>query len=540
MNLDELAKEYHLLKDKEDRYYKMKNGKRVEPFATIIVAGEILEISSITIKKYIKRKHLLLQKIKFNNKLQKGYNLNSIISACSYLLGSIPIANKKGIAIIDGQKFAALATLRGLLGLSVVAIYSRVKKFETKKFKLKSGQIADGYNINEAKKACSDLLRELPLANKKGIAIINSQKFTTPYILTKLLKLSHNAINPRIKKAGLKTRKIKVRDGNIRLAYNIAKVKKACADLLLKKIHPANKSNIAIIGKKKFTTIENLIRILGLSNAPIQRRITIHKIQSQKIKIGGRIFDGYSISEVEKACADLLQNFPRANKKGIAVIKGREFTTLERLYKIFSISPQIIAKRIEENNIPSQKIKTIDGNIRDSYNIEKVKKNLTDLLQNFPRANKKGIALIKGYKYSTPANLARIFKSNNTTIQSRIKKHKLTPQKIKLRDGRIVNAYRIDDARKICASIIKKFPSVNSFNIAIISGKKYATLHTLSEILNVNPKELTFRIKQLRMFTKQIKLMNGNVENGYNIEKVRKACNDMPKRISRKNQPVSK
>ncbi|MCX6743177.1 MAG: hypothetical protein NT116_02980, partial [Candidatus Parcubacteria bacterium] len=418
--------------------------------------------------------------------------------------------------------------------------YSRIKKSELKKFKLRSGQVVEGYNVNKAKKACADLLKEYPSANKKGVAIINGQKFTTPYTLTKLLKLSHNAINSRIKRARLKSRKIKVKDGNIRLAYNLIEVKEACADLLHKKVHLANKSNIATVGKKKFTTIENLIRILGLSNAPIQRRITIHKIQSQKIKIGGRIFDGYSIKEVEKACTDLLQNFPRANKKGIAVIKGHKFTTLERLYKIFRISPQIIAKRIKKNNIPSQKIKTIDGNIRDSYNIDKVKKILMDLLQNFPRANEKGIAIIRGYEYSTPSGLARIFKSNNMTIQSRIIRHKLTPQTIKLRDGKIVNAYRTDDVRKICTSIISKFPSVNSSNVAIISGKKYATLHTLSEILNVNPKELTFRIKQLRMFTKQIKLMNGNVENGYNIEKVRKACNDMPKRISRKNKPVSK
>ncbi|MCX6742847.1 MAG: hypothetical protein NT116_01275, partial [Candidatus Parcubacteria bacterium] len=118
MNLNEFAQEYHLLKDKEGRYYKLENGERFEPYATLAVLAEIIGITTPTIAKYIRGRHLLPKMIKSNNKIpRRGYNLNAVISACSYLLGDIPLANKRGIAIINGQRFAALRTLTGILGL---------------------------------------------------------------------------------------------------------------------------------------------------------------------------------------------------------------------------------------------------------------------------------------------------------------------------------------------------------------------------------------------------------------------------------------
>ncbi len=441
MNLDELAKEYHLLKDKEGRYYKMKNGKRVEPYVTIIIAGEILEISPITIKKYIKGKHLLPKKIKFNNKMQKGYNLNSIISACSYLLGSISIANKKGVAVIDGQKF------------------------------------------------------------------------TTPHILTKLLKLSHNAIIPRIKKAELKPLKIKVRDGNIRQAYNIAKVKKACADLLTH--HPvANSSNIAIFEGQRYTTLENLIRLLKISNGAIQRRIKDNQIQSQKIKVKGKLFKGYKIEEVKSACSDLLKKMPIANSEGMAKINGQKHTSIEGLAKLLKISTPPIISRIKKNKLRPVKIKNRTYGVCNAYNIAKVKKICAELIKNFPKTDTNGFVTIGNQKFATVTTLAKTIGVNPDIVRKRI--GHLKPITVKISNG-IGKAYNLNAVKKACFDQLQFYPMADSNGIALINGQQFAAINRIYDLHKLS-QAINYHKVATKLMPVTIKIKNGHIVNGFNIK----------------------
>lgn len=515
MNLNEFAEKYSLLKD-EKGWYKLKNGERVEPHATLAALAKILGITSPTIVKNIKGKHLLPKAIKSSNNIpQKGYNLNEVISACSYLLGDIPIANKSGIAVIDGQRFAALRTLKRIFGLSVDAIYGRIKNFEIKKFKLQSGQLLEGYNINAAKKACADLLQEFPAANKKGIAVINGQKFTTPYTLTKLLQLSHNAINPRIRKAGLKSQEIKVRDGNIRLAYNIAEVKKSCSDLLNQK-HIANNSNIVVIDGHKYTTLENLIRLFKISNEPIKRRIRDNKIPIQKIKINGRVLNGYEIIKVRKACADFLKKIPTPDSDGIARVNGQEYTTIENLARILKISTPTITHRINKNSLKAIEIKHLSNGILKAYNISEVTKHCNELIQNDFVADESGFVEIDGQKFASITALAKAMEVNPNIVSQRI--GGLSSISIRTRNG-LREAYNFEDVKMACSDQLQDYPQADRNDMTVINGQKFASIHRIYDIYKLS-QSINYRRVKEKLIPVNIRSKNGHVIEGFNVMEV--------------------
>ena len=134
----------------------------------------------------------------------------------------------------------------------------------------------------------------------------------------------------------------------------------------------------------------------------------------------------------------------RKKKENIKIIKGKKYATLGGLKEIFGLSDSAIKKRIK--GIPS----IVVGKLRDRdvkvYLVEAVKKKCADLLTDIPVAGNDGTVEIKGKKFAPLMVCADIIGTNPQTLKKYITS--LVPIKIKNRNGRIVDAYDIEEVKE--------------------------------------------------------------------------------------------
>lgn len=418
-----------------------------EPFATIAVIANQLLLSKDSVRKRIERSKLQPKVVKLKlGQIKSAYNINQVRELCSDLLIEYPIADKKNIATIAGQKYTTMHSLTKLLGLSRNAISLRIKQLRSQKIKLACNRIDNAYNIAEAQEACADLLVNIPFANEDGVALYNGEEYGTIECLIRLFKIYESVLRRRIREFKIKPIAIKV-VGVIRKGYEIQKVRAACIDLL-ETLPVADKNGIATFQGKEIAPLENLSRILNLSTTPIKVRIEKYKVPLVKIKYHyGKVCDGYDLTVIKKICQDLLQPLPTADENNIVIINGRRFTTLSKLAKILKGSNQPILTRLQQAYIEPIKIKNKVGVICDAYEINEAIEICQDYLEELPTVNSENIAVKDGQTYTTRNHLAKMFKTTNQNLGACLKLLKVQTIRIRLKNGNICTAYNLEEVK---------------------------------------------------------------------------------------------
>lgn len=310
-----------------------------EVWGTIPALCAILKIGTDLVRRYIEKHHVH----SMDGKASTGtpctfYPLSKIQATFGKRL-KLPRAEEDLFLKVEGELWGMSHKIAKHLGLSAPTIEKRGDSCR-KRYGITNGRIATFYALSDVEKACADLLKEMPRANKYGIFKLRGETWGTSKAIGRILGVSEPIV--RRKTPARFARKGKTVDGNVRPFYPLSKAKKACV-ALIKKMPRARKDGTFIKDGQKWATLNVLIRYFGLGWRTIKMRISsCRRIRGKDP--GGTISDFYSLSEAKKACADLLK-LPHANKKGIIKIRGEVWGLVTALARILGLSQPTIESR---------------------------------------------------------------------------------------------------------------------------------------------------------------------------------------------------
>jgi len=209
------------------------------------------------------------------------------------------------------------------------------------------------YAESDVRKACADLLQDIPQADEGGFFEEGGVIFCSMIALSRMFGISSSAIGSRILAAKLQPKRAKDAWGRVQDFYPLNEVERLCADLT-EELPQADENGVIEIDGKVFATKNGLAGLLDISEGLVRARIKENKIQSIRGKtIHGPIFSFYSLSEVEQCCHDLLQDIPQADDEGFFEKDGQTYGTIVSLSRLLGISAHGIRGRIARASLVS-------------------------------------------------------------------------------------------------------------------------------------------------------------------------------------------
>lgn len=283
-------------------------------------------------------------------------------------------------------------------------------------------------------------------------------------------------------------------------------------------------------------TLDAFAAIFNLSYGTINHRLKKAQIAPQRVLSNSTRYSAivkkvYNLNDLIQVCRDMFVPCPIVDKKGFAHIGGKKYTSLRTLSTLFNIGTISIRLRIKKHGLIPQKIKLQNGDVIDGYAYCEAQKACLDLLQDLPLAGDDNIAYLDGQQYAAIGKIKDILGLSYGTIFSRVKQHSLQSIQIILKSGVLREAYSIEPIRKCCDNLLREIPMINDENIALVDGREYATLPTIAKLFGTST--TTIRKKVEALSPQPIRLRNGQLRDGYELEVVKTVCTnliqDLPK-----------
>ena len=505
---------------------KMENVPQAGPDGTFEIDGEkwgtILVISRLTGlgAKVIKVRISACRKQ--NGKLMGGqphtfYHLSDVKKACEDLLRPLPQAGKDGTFKADGETWGTVGAWARILSLGTRYMSLRLSSSSCQQRKGKDPykRVKIFYTRSDVEKAGEDLLRPLPQAGKNGMFTADEETWGTLYSLAEHLHISTPTISSRITSS--RNRYGRDRGGRTVIFYALSDVKKACEDLL-RPLPQAGKDGAFEIDGETWGNLRFLSLTLLLSKDVLKTRIKECRNQQGKTTVG-QITIFYALSDVKKACEDLLRPLPQAGKDGTFEIDGETWGTTEALSKMLpAISRSLIQKKI--SGYRSMLGKDKRNRLAMFYVLSDVKKACEDLLQPLPQAGKDGTFKADGETWGTVGALAALFKISESAVASHASSGRT--RKGKNRSNRIMVFYALSDVKKACADLLKPLPQAGKNGTFTADEETWGTAIVLGRMLGIPESTILRRTATLR--TRPGKNASGSVCTFYALSDVKKAC----------------
>ncbi len=383
-NLNEALKqsfvsEYSNLPIADENGWILKNG---EKYGTLLVLTEKLGIAKATIKSRLKKTIPHITGVR-KGKICEFYQYKAIISACAELTEpTLPLVNDKRIAIIDGAEYATISAIEKKLHISEATIRERIKlyKLPYKEIKAANYRIAKAYNIALTKSICSDLLTDLPIANKDGFVTIEEMEYGTINAIAKKLKITPHSIKSRLSKSKTKITSKKIFGIKKRplTAYNLNQFLENYPELIADLPKTDSNGKIVIKGRE-YAKISVLAQMFKSTRTTVLKRFKKNRVE--KIKIQGdnnRHIEAYNIQQAQGACKDISQNLPKTNSLGFVIIDNILYGTVDGIAKKLNITKTAVIKRTNQSQFIKVRFKKL---IVNAYNFEKVKIACADILE---------------------------------------------------------------------------------------------------------------------------------------------------------------
>lgn len=246
-----------------------------------------------------------------------------------------------------------------------------------------SGRVLENsmHSESDVRYACADLLQDLPQANKSGFFEKDGEKYGSTTTWSKTLPISSTTIHKHLKSSVAKPIQVKNNSGRITDFYSESDIRIVYAELLMKN-PPTEKSGFFEKGGEKYGHMYAWSKVLPISASSIIKHLHKFKIKSIKGRDNcGRITNFYSESDVRRACAEPLTEFPQANKYGFFEKDGEKYDTLESWSKALPISGPTIKGCLQKFKIKSIKGKDSRGRIFNFYSESDVHSACADLLE---------------------------------------------------------------------------------------------------------------------------------------------------------------
>jgi biotin operon repressor len=353
-------------------------------------------------------------------------------------------ADESGFFEVDGERWGTRYAFTRETSLSNNAIVSRLTTCRKRLGRTVSGRLTDFYALSDVLKACKNLL-DLPQAEEGGTFEEEGETWGTTEALARKIGINATTIKNRI--SSHKSRNGRDVTGNPAKFYALSDAKQVCADLL--DLPQAEEGGTFEEEGETWGTTEVFGKKLGLSPTTIGNRIV--SCRGREGKVRGKRATFYSLSDVKKACADLLEDLPQAGEDGI-LRAGEEWATLNLILHTlkFSASTEKVQERIT-TCVRRTKIGKIAGGQRVTfYPLSEVRAVCADLLEELPQADKEGFFWVKGEEWGLLAAIARRFDRSTPFIQARVK----TCRKREGREskGHCRVFYSVTDVNSACAA----------------------------------------------------------------------------------------
>ena len=348
------------------------------------------------------------------------------------------------------------------------------------------------YPESSIRKLCADQLEHLPQADDSGFIVRDDEKYGTSTSLSRALGISNSYIQDRIRQVALPILRGRSKKGRVSLFYSISDVRAICRDQL-EDLPQVDSNGLLEIDGCKFFTINQLARLLGISETPVRARIacsTLNAVRGRSIDC--RIFDFYSFDEVQLLCADLLGELPVADEEGFVEVGGETYGTKFSISKRFGIANGTARARIKEADLSPIRAKTMQGIVKHFYSVEGARRLFLDLIE-VPRADESGLITKGGTVYGTCKAIAYLIAVSESCVQSRVRMS--SPDFVRGKDvrGHVLNFYSVSDVRDLCEDLIS-LPQADEGGFLKKGGKKYGHIKGLSQQLGVSFSTLHRRV----------------------------------------------
>ena len=270
------------------------------------------------------------------------------------------------------------------------------------------------------------------------------------------IQIDYKTINRRLKKA--KIIGITGRDKANRIFnfHSETDVRATCADLL-QNLPQTDESGFFEKDGKRYGTINAWSKEFVVVRHNIQR--SLNKANTHSIvgkNNSGRKADFYSEEDIRSVCADVLKDYPQADKTGFFEKGGQKYGTAESWAKNLPISKGAIHMYLKQSSYLSISGKASNGRKADFYSEEDARSVCADFLKDRPRADKTGFFKRDRVKYGTINAWSRIFPISEATIRKYLKKAQAQSIEGRDRGGRVYDFYSEPDVREACADLLKK------------------------------------------------------------------------------------
>jgi len=273
-----------------------------------------------------------------------------------------------------------------------------------------------------------------------------------------------------------------------------------------------------------WATTHALSVILALDDNTIEsRNAGCRKREGKDLMGKGRTF--YSVTDITKACQDLLEDLPRSDPNGFVKPGGRTYGTVHAVSKLLGLSFNAVDSRITPD-IPKIQAYTLGGFKAEFYLVSSLKKACRSLLTRLPVAGLEGSFESDGEEWYTRKSLARKLGASPETIDKNRKQ-------IRTRKG----LYRGQRCTFYCAKDVlaslgrtgldkAKLPKAGRDGLFFAQKEWWGPMKTLAGILGV-----TFHTLDVRMGTgkrsKKGTALNGKVVDFFCYSDAEEACADL-------------
>jgi superfamily II DNA or RNA helicase/AraC-like DNA-binding protein len=429
---------------------------------------------------------------------ENGFYSESVVrGACDDLLKEVSRAGEDGSFFLKAgeveERFATVEAWARLLNVSKNAIKNRTTHLKGLTGKSSTGLLLENafYAESEMRNACADLLQEMPSANEDGFVTLKvdsgesqrEERYATSGTWASLWNIPRSCIMRRLKNLP----NIRARDGRARIQffYSESIVRDACTDLL-QAIPKADENGFFMNvtsetdqeNVERFATLQTWSKHLDISAPAITRRMQGKVGISGKTSVGIILEDAfYPESVVKNACADLLQEMPKADENGFFLgeikdgdlIKVEVFATLKTWSKELKISDATLYSRF--NGTKGMSGRTSNGNICiDGFYPESVARECCkDLLENVPTADKNGFFLHvigenvseREERFATVVTWAKLLGVSRSTILKRLEGRNGIDGRDQSGNIRRKGFYSESDINAACSDLLQNLPQAD-------------------------------------------------------------------------------
>lgn len=367
-------------------------------------------------------------------------------------------------------------------------------------------------------------LDNLPQAGSDGTFEAHGEVWGTVSGLAAILKFGDDTITKGIASCRASDMLGKDSTGMVRKFYPLAQVREALSVKL--ELPRLRKGGEILKAEGESWGMSHVLGpMLGLSAPTIEARGDSCRKRHGLVR--GHIAIFYAISDVEKACADLLEEMPKANRDQTFKLRRETWGTAKAIGKILGVSEWIVRQ-----NTPAtlaRKGKTMDGNVRPFYPLSKARKACAAFLKEMPKARKDGTFVKDGCVWATLNTMTGLLEITWRAIKTRSS----SCRKIKGKDcgGNLVEFYAVPDVKKACADILKPLPQTRKDGTLKIGRETWCTVAALGRILGLSEPSIKSRTGSFR---------NMEVRNWarlpcslYALSDMRKACKNVQRRKKR-------